>query len=105
MEIKSQKFDLGRTLCSSQMQIFMNHDYRFKSFVCDSLSKHKTGDWGDTFKKDWKRNDLGIEHGTSIFSVYNVPYQQQQAAGKNKKIWITTAADRSKTEIIFPSEY
>ena len=60
------------------------------------LRRHHSGDWGDLCEHDRQQNEFALEHGSRLFSVYEV---------RNQKIWIITEADRSSTTILLPSEY
>lgn len=61
------------------------------------LSRHVTGDWGLVEKEDWEANDMAVQHGGRILSVYRT--------SKGTKLWIITEADRSVTTILLPEEY
>jgi len=90
----------------------------FKDFVNLSLSKHLMGLWGDTHPEDAELNNMAINDGGRILSVYKCP---QNLIGKklgyygtiineDSKIWVVTdAADdngnRLATTVLFPSEY
>lgn len=71
----------------------------FWSFVCDCVTKHASGDWGDLCEDDKKLNDEAVQHGGRILSAYNHPLDP------DLKIYIITEADRSATTVLFPSEY
>jgi hypothetical protein len=61
------------------------------------VMRHASGDWGDVCEEDWQENELALENGFRLFSVYHL--------GDGTKIWIITEADRSVTTILLPSEY
>ena len=67
-----------------------------QSDVLKSLSRHVRGDWGDCCKEDAKANDLALEEGSRLFSVY---------FSSNIKFWIITEHDRSATTILLPEDY
>jgi hypothetical protein len=62
------------------------------------LSRHQSGDWGDVDAQDRKENQLSLEHGFRLMSVYTLSIT-------GVKIWIITEADRSSTCVLLPEEY
>lgn len=56
-----------------------------------------TGDWGDVSDKDRVENELALQEGDRLFSVYMKEGQP--------KLWIITEWDRSATTVLFPEEY
>jgi hypothetical protein len=62
------------------------------------LSRHQSGDWGDVDAHDRKENQLSLEHGSRLMSVYTLSIT-------GVKIWVITEADRSSTCILLPEEY
>ena len=65
--------------------------------VLNSLNRHQQGDWGDCTQEDAQANDLAVEVGTRVFSVYHDKHHQ--------KFWIITEADRSISTVLLPEEY
>lgn len=61
------------------------------------LARHECGDWGEVGEEDRAENELSVERGFRIMSVYRL--------NDDVKIWIITEADRSSTTILLPSEY
>ena len=61
------------------------------------LSRHESGIWGEVDEQDRKENELSLEHGFRLMSVYSL--------STGIKIWIITEADRSSTCILLPEEY
>jgi hypothetical protein len=61
------------------------------------LERHAHGDWGDVDEEDRQENELSLERGFRIVSVYRL--------GTDEKIYIITEADRSATTILLASEY
>jgi hypothetical protein len=61
------------------------------------LARHECGDWGEVGDEDRAENELSVERGFRIMSVYRL--------NDDVKIWIITEADRSSTTILLPSEY
>ena len=65
--------------------------------VQTALVRHLRGDWGDVDAHDRKENELSLQRGFRLLSVYH--------AGNGTKFWIITEADRSATTILLPSDY
>jgi hypothetical protein len=65
--------------------------------VLDYLERHLAGDWGDISPEDIRENELSLQHGWRLLSVYTL--------SDGTRIWIITEADRSSTCILLPSEY
>lgn len=63
----------------------------------DALARHARGDWGEVGPEDRAANDLALEEGARLLSVYRTP-----AGGA---FWVITEADRSSTAVLLPSEY
>ncbi len=61
------------------------------------LSRHVTGDYGDIPAEDRQENELSVEKGFRIMSVYTL--------STGEKVWIITEADRSSTTLLLPDEY
>ena len=62
------------------------------------LARHKSGDWGNIDAHDRRENQLSLEQGLRLMSVYKLSIT-------GVKIWIITEADRSSTCILQPEEY
>ena len=62
------------------------------------LARHQSGDRGDIDAHDRKENQLSLEQGLRLMSVYKLSIT-------GVKIWIITEADRSSTCILQPEEY
>jgi hypothetical protein len=62
------------------------------------LARHQSGDWGDVDAHDWKENQLSLEQGLRLMSVYALSIT-------GVRIWVITEADRSSTCILLPEEY
>ncbi len=65
--------------------------------VQQALSRHAGGDWGDVDEHDHQANELALQDGSRIFSVYH--------AEDGEKFWIITEADRSSTCVLLPEDY
>lgn len=62
------------------------------------LARHQSGDWGNVDADDWNENQLSLEQGFRLMSVYTLGIT-------GVKIWVITEADRSSTSILLPEEY
>jgi len=61
------------------------------------LFRHVSGDWGELDDNDVRENELSVQHGRRVLSVYTLK--------NGTKIWCITEADRSSTCMLLPSEY
>ena len=83
---------------SGQIVITQNaHNTLKQSDVQTALARHLSGDWGDVDEHDGKENELSLEKGFRLFSVYH--------AADGTKFWIITEADRSATTVLLPEDY
>ena len=55
------------------------------------LVRHVTGDWGDVCEEDRSENELSVQQGFRILSVYKLR--------TGIKVWVITEADRSATTL------
>src|SRR5258708_3833334 len=62
------------------------------------LARHQSGDWGDIDADDLRENQLSLEQGFRLMSVFTLSIT-------GVKIWVITEADRSSTCILLPEEY
>ncbi len=62
-----------------------------------AFQRHMRGDWGEVCAEDRRANDLAVQNGERLLSVY------RSEAGI--KFWIITEADRSATTILLPEDY
>ena len=62
-----------------------------------AIQRHQAGDWGDVDEDDRTKNELSLEQGFRLFSVYH--------AANGVKFWLTTEADRSHTTVLLPEDY
>lgn len=63
--------------------------------------RHQRGDWGNLDDFDRRQNDLAVQQGRRILSVYNAPLP----VGSIAHIYITTEHDPSVTTALLPGEY
>ena len=65
--------------------------------VLEGLCRHITGDWGDVDEEGRVSNEVALEEGNRIFSVYFTIIGQE--------FWIITEPDRSITTVLLPEDY
>jgi hypothetical protein len=79
--------------------------------VAALVNRHIHGSWGDICAEDAHTNELAIEHGNRVMSVYRFVDAQQLASTPVAKridlptVWVITESDRSVTTLLLPSEY
>lgn len=73
-------------------------DMEFAKFVNVSLFRHLNGDFGNLDEYDKQQNLIAIADGDRIMSAYI--HEKLRV-----KIWIITAGDRSRTNVMLPNEY
>lgn len=61
-----------------------------------ALIRHCRGDWGELCESDKKVNNLSLDSGQRLLSIY-----EQEGT----RFYIITEADRSRTTVLLPSEY
>lgn len=65
--------------------------------ILAAIQRHQAGDWGEVCDDDRKENELSLEKGFRLLSVY------RSAAGL--PFWLITEADRSITTVLMPEDY
>jgi hypothetical protein len=75
------------------------------------IARHLHGDFGDVCAEDAAENELSIQNGYRVMSVYRLvspeTLKTTPAAKRNDlpTIWLITEADRSSTCFLLPAEY
>lgn len=87
----NQLFPLGRVVITANAHTRLREDA-----VQASLARHANGDWGNVCEEDRLENELSLERGFRLLSVY---------ADQSEPFWIITEADRSVTTILMPEDY
>lgn len=86
------RFALGRTVITpAALNILHPED------VHVALGRHAGGDWGEVCPEDWAENELSLDQGFRLLSVYR--------DRNDRKFWIISEADRSATTILLPDDY
>jgi len=65
--------------------------------ILSALDRHQRCDWGDVCPADRAANDLALEEGSRLLSVY-------KSTG-GTPFWIITEWDRSATTVLLPEDY
>lgn len=86
------KFELGRLVITpAAMKVIPEGEVHM------ALVRHAANDWGDLDEHDRRENELSLDQGFRLLSVYHT------AAGV--KFWVITEADRSSTCVLLPDDY
>jgi len=91
------KFNPGLLVITRGVNDLMADEQEFAKHVQLSFMRHMAGDWGDVSDEDRVVNELALQEGDRLFSVY----KRDGLA----KIWLITEWDRSVTTVLFPDEY
>lgn len=91
------KFNPGQLVMTRGVNDLIAINEEFAKHVYLSLKRHLAGDWGEVCDEDRVANDLALQGGERLFSVYKKEGLP--------KIWIITEWDRSVTTTLFPDEY
>lgn len=102
MTTTAHAFPHGQLYQTSRMFDAACEHRPFAIFIHSCITRHLMGDWGDLCDEDRDRNDVALQGGNRLFSVYEIP---QGLFGLESKIWIITESDRAYTTVLFPSEY
>ena len=86
------KFRLGKLVATSNAI-----EHLSQQDILTGLSRHMAGDWGDVDMDDHEENELSLQQGFRLLSVYH--------AKNGVKFWIITEADRSITTVLLPEDY
>ncbi|WP_234686722.1 type I restriction endonuclease subunit M [Comamonas aquatica] len=75
------------------------------------ISRHVHGDWGDCCAEDKATNELSVQQGMRVISIYRLVDAErllQTPLDKRSSlptVWIITEADRSVTTLLLPEDY
>ena len=90
--VSAAKFQLGQIVATPNALNHLTQDD-----IRSGIIRHQSGDWGDLDADDRKENDLSLERGTRLLSVYH--------ASNGVTFWIITEADKSSTTVLLPEDY
>lgn len=93
MIILEPRFPLGKTYVTEAVTQWAERE---KIDLTRYLRQHHCGEWGNLCDGDKTANDEALEIGDRILSAYQIT---------DRKIFIITEADRSKTIIMLVTEY
>jgi hypothetical protein len=91
------KFNPGRLLMTRGVNDLIANNEEFAKHVQLSLIRHLAGNWGDVCDEDRVANEMALQDGERLFSVYKKEGLPT--------IWVITEWDRSVTTALFPDEY
>jgi len=91
-ETKPRSFHLGQTVITRNAMHQLNPED-----VLSCLGRHARCDWGECGPHDAEENELSLEEGFRLLSVYH--------DRNGVKFWIITEADRSATTVLLPEDY
>ena len=86
------KFSIGRLLSTPGALAKVPPEEMFTA-----LSRHAQGDWGDVDEHDRQENELSLQQGFRLLSVYHTQARV--------KFYIITEAGRASTTVLLPEEY
>jgi hypothetical protein len=90
--IPTPKFRLGQIVATPHaLEVISSDD------IIKGIARHEAGDWGDVPDRDRLENELSLQAGLRLLSVYH--------SAKGVKFWIITEADRSATTVLLPEDY
>ena len=90
--VSAAKFQLGQIVATPNALNHLTQDD-----IRSGIIRHQSGDWGDLDADDRKENDLSLERGNRLLSVYH--------ASNGVTFWIITEADKSSTTVLLPEDY
>ena len=84
-------------IVSENVREALSESNKFTDEMLKILKKYCRQNWGDISEEEKQRNDKAYEYkNDSILAVYNT---------SEGKVYINANADRSKTDILFSTEY
>lgn len=93
MNILEPKFQIGKTFATAAVTQWAREQ---AIDLTKLMWRHHCGEWGDLCENDKTANNEALETGDRILSAYQVI---------DRKIFIITEHDRSRTTIMLASEY
>ena len=86
------KFPLGQTVITrTALATLPAQD------IAAALDRHRTGDWGEVGREDWRANERALKQSERLLSVYRTV--------DGTRFWIVTEWDRSLTTVLLPEDY
>ena len=86
------KFRLGRIVATPNALLRLTQDD-----ITAAIRRHQAGDWGELCADDRRENELSLQQGYRLFSVYR--------SVQGVRFYVITEADRSVTTVLLPEDY
>ncbi len=86
------RFPLGQLMVTSNALKYLTLNE-----IISGVIRHQLGDWGELNSDDRMENDLNIERGLILISVYH--------DSNDMAFFVITEADRSVTTVLMPTDY
>ena len=86
------KFRLGKIVSTPNALEKLTQDD-----ILRAIGRHQAGDWGDVSEDDRAKNELALNQGLRLWSVYH--------ATNGAKFWLITEGNRSATTVLMPEDY
>ena len=93
---RAHSFDLGVCVVTQGIHQLQKSAADADKDLSPFITRHLSGDWGNTPDDDKILNDEATKNGSRIMSSYLF---------NDNRIWIITEGDRSVTTVLLPSEY
>lgn len=94
--------ELGKILFTAAIADAVSNSNDFSAFVCQSIQKHKSYNFGDCEPEDITSNQRALSSEGRIFSVYTTPSVLEV---NEPKIWIIIEWDRNVTTVLLLRDY
>ena len=88
-----QLFPLGRLVITRGAL-----DALERADVIRAISRHARGDWGELSEHDLKVNEIALQCGYRLVSIY-------QSGASKTRFYVITEEGRSVTTVLLPGEY
>lgn len=97
-ELAVVAFDSGLKLALGEVVITPGAALRVPAQdIIVAVQKHARGDWGELDFEDSQLNDLRLQEGGPIASIFR--------ASNGVKFYVLTESDRATTTVVLPEEY
>ena len=91
---KQEQFPLGRVVATPGALEALQ---RAGQSPLEFLARHVRVDWGEVCEEDRRENELALQQGFRLLSVYTTK------AGET--LWVISEADRRLTTLLLPADY
>ena len=86
------KFPLGRIVATPNALAHLS-----PADILNAILRHQAGDWGEVSEEDRQENELSLQQGLRLLSVYHT--------ARNVKFYVITEAGRDITTLLLPEDY